>query len=872
MIKKLLLVFIVSISLYAGKCFSILTQTGLFTPVYPFNFKQNLNYVESQCDLFDERIVWENNLSYVGCYKNFEDANYTLHHLKFNFLTPKIVEHNATLKDQYVIFPNSSTVKPKNLNYILNKYKPENIVNKFPKKIYGNGIDYLKLSKINFLPRVNLYEFYKFYRKNNFSTKVLVLYNGVYSIDYLYKKINNPSILKKIDEKTYVLKRPLYISPTASLVVDNKILLLETNPKPIFIMYHGNLYAKNSKFIAWDIKYNKFSKRRNLKTNQILLAGVQKPRPYFIGLAGSKTYFLNNLFKGLGFYSISATNGVSQIYFPRDFVTNEFNLYTYLNSKGRPLGVYIGNTFTQNMIGYYSTDSNRNILIGNLMYENVIDNISIANNSKNILIARNITANAKLSHGIVFSTGVKNSTIAQNITIGNNNSGIMIYNLSNHNFVFDNLSALNGKMGLSLQESDDSLVLNNKIIGNQVDGVLIRNALKVTLKDNIISYNEKNGIEVLTKNIKLFTVFASPFGYHRATSAQLFENEITNNMLYAITVKNNAALKLKGNKVINKYYSPYGAELNIFTADIQKQNGRFTLYGIGNPFLILKGFSGRMSMKTAKQAKKIFIDASCSNDFVSSMLAKLYYNKYKNPLLSKRVLIRGISLIHPDDMDAFGYYKFIYAKSKNDYIEGLSYIAQSVIFGNINAANEILQLKYFIPVNRKDINNAFKLALDRLKHYKLISTNENSKCSLTNKQKSIIETAWKTFTFNVENSNVKDYFHYCKLISKNYTIFTPDVIAKIKYAIKRKNELKFYNYRKHRHLAKKLLENAPAGCYKAYARIERLNNTLKQYYQTEKPRILKTIDPYIEDYLKMINEYRLNKISKRKIYELMQEN
>ena len=870
MIKKLVILFFSIITLNAGKCYSILTQTGLFTPVYPFNFRDNSNFIRSKCDLLDERIIWDNNLSYVGCFKTFNSANKALHNIKFNFVTPKIVEHNLTFNNQFIIFPNPTNVKMKNIYALISKYKPNNLLKKFPKNFYGDGIDFVDITKITFMPTVNLYDFYRYYIKHNLSTNVLVLYNGVYSIDYLYQKINNPSILKKINDNTYVLKVPIYVSPTAKLVINNKTILLETTPRPVFIMYHGDIYAKNSKFITWNIRNNSYDVREKIPEKELLLIGKQKPRPYFIGLAGSKTYFINNFFKGLGFHSTSATFGIAQLYFPKDF-TNDFNLFTYLNYRGNPTGYYVGNTMTKNMMAYYCSGAKNSVIVGNLMYDNLIYNIDPHDYAKNLIIARNITAKAKHAHGIVISRQVNDSIIAQNISINNHSAGIMLDRLSNNTFIYDNLSVLNGYMGISIQESDNALIYKNKLIGNKIDGIIVRNGLKISIKDNLIAYNGKNGVELLTKNIDnmIYRNFARD-PYHKATSGVLINNKILSNMLYGISVKNNAALRLSGNKVVSKYYSAYGAELNIFTSDIDKKNGNFILYGIGNPYMRISSDLVKLDRKTIDEIRKVFIDSSCENDYVSSKLAKLYFNEYKNKLLSERVLIRGISLLDAQAMDAYGYFLFLKAKTKKEFVKGLSYIAQSVIFGNKNAANEILQLKYFLPITKNDINQAFKIALNRLSRLQLLDTTKDVCCQLTDRKKSIIESKRKIFDYSVKDTGAKSYYDYCKYLRKDFTIFTTDTVNKIHYLFRKANIPKLRYYTKIEKEQQDILNDPDCG--KTYERIQRVNKNLASYYNSEKYKIFKTIKPYLDYYLKNINEYRLQKVSKQKIYELMQEN
>ncbi len=870
MIKKILFFFFFISFSVAGECYSILTQTGVFTPVYPYNFKTYTSFVEPQCNLLNQRIIFDTNLSYVGCYKTYKEANYTLHHLKFNFLDPKIIKHKVRFKDQYVIFPNGTYVKARNIDRVIQKYKPSKIIAKYPKHFYGEGIDFVNIEKIVFMPAVNLYEFYKFYKKHNLSRKVMILYNGVYSIDYLYKKINNPKIIQKVSKNTYILKMPLYISPTATLVINNKKLLLETVPKPIFIMYHGKIYAKNSKFIAWDVEHYRYAKREKIPESKILMIGIQKPRPYFIGLKGSKSYFVNNLFKGLGFHSTSATFGIALLSFPTYGNINNFNLFLYLSKRNKPEGIYVGNTMTKNMMGFYCSRAKNSVLIGNLMYDNKIYNIDPHDYSDNLWIVRNITSKAGHAHGIVVSRQVDYSVIAQNMTFNNHSAGIMLDRLSNHNFIYDNFSFLNGYMGMSVQESDDELIYKNKFVGNGIDGIIVRNSLRNSIIDNEILYNRKNGVEILTKNIDgtVYRNFARD-PYHKATAAVVRDNKIYNNILYGITVKNNAAIYLKNNSIKSENYSKYGGNLNMFVPEIAKNGGKFTLYGIGNPFRRISSDLIKMYKSVGIAAIDIFVDVSCKNSSVSDQIAKLYEFVLNQTQNTQKEYIRGVSLLMPKDMASYGFYLLVKSKNQKEIVNALSYVAQSIIFGNSREKYDLLQTVYMLPISKNDINKAFEIALNRLKNGKVIDDPFCVTCKMDIQKKAKIESVLKTFEYKYRLSGADNYFEYCKKTAKKFTLFTPDIVKKIKYLFYKANTPKSLYARKI--LKENQFIDQNTKCKQVAIRLKKINSSLTSYYEENKKFIFKRVMKDMDKYLKMVNQYRIEKVTKRQILELMQE-
>jgi len=876
MIRKIIFSLFFIVSLWGRECYSILTETGLFTPVYPYNFRNNPNFRDSKCPYLDPRIIWDSNLSYVGCYRRFNDAAYALHTMNFNFKNPKIVKHKLSFKDQYVIFPNPSKQKIKNVNAIISRYSPRNILNKFPTKFYGNGIDFLNIEKTVFMPTINLYEFYRYYKKHGLDRKVMILYNGVYSFEGLYKKINNPDIIEKVSNSTYILKVPIYISPTASLVIKNKKILLETTPKPIFIMYHGKLYAKNSKFIAWNLKTNSYDVREYIPESELLLIGKQKPRPYFLGMAGSRGYFVNNLFEGLGFHSTSAF-GIAMSHFPGDFTINSFGIYMFLSQKEDPVGYYVGNTMRKNMMGFYCSNAKNSAIIGNLMYDNIIYNIDPHDYSNGLVIARNVTSKAIHAHGIVISRQVDYAIIAQNLSFNNHSAGIMLDRLSNHNLVYDNLSIYNGYMGISIQESDDVLIEKNILIGNKIDGIIIRNSLKNTIKNNLIMSNFKSGVEVITKSIDnlIYRDFARD-PYHKATAAVIENNKIVHNGKYGINVKNNAAVYIKGNEV-NSNLTDFGGDLNVFLAKIRKNNGKFKLYGIGNPYRRISSDLIKVSDSVIREVVDIFNKEFCKNNKVTTILARIYNSFYKDPELTIQELQMGILKMNVGDMYAYGFLKLSEAKTKEDYINALSYIAQSIIFGKENAKIDIIELPYVLSLKtenlnnyltKEDINKAFEMAINRLKNFKLLDEKVVS-CDIDSQTKAKIESKLKLFEYIYKTSNSKDYYDFCYQRFKKFNIFTKDVLKKIQHIYAKANWPKL-RYQRQQRKVRRLIANNKA-C-KEFSIIQaQKEKEFSRYFQTQKKQAIPKIKTYVRKYLNLINRYRLSPISESLIYKLLQE-
>jgi poly(beta-D-mannuronate) C5 epimerase len=632
-------------------------------------------------------------------------------------------------------------------------------------------------------------------------------------------------------------------------VINNKRVLLESYPKPVVIFYHGNLYAKNSTFLTWNLKTNSFD-YRNEKLNRENIINIthQKTRPYFFALNGSKSIFLNNNFKGLGYYSISNSYGLSFISFKSAF--DFLNLFSFLNGK-------LGNLSNlKNFIG-----------IGNYIKSSILSNI-FATESENIFLIRNLIINSYLLHGISFTKNVNNSIIAQNVLLSNKSNGIILQNNSQNNYIYANISALNNVSGVSVYESDNNLIKLNKLLANKIDGVIIRNSLKTSVISNISKLNVKNGIELLNRKLK------RKMPYHLATGSFVKNNRVIDNVFYNITVKNNAAIEIKNNFVKNKFYSNYGGDLNIFVPQIDRNHGNFKLYGIGNPFksLLFKNFI--FNRNVAKKIAEILIDASCYNDFISSILANLYYKNLKEKISASAELIRGISNLSTDSMYSYG----LFLLGENKKIEGLSYLAESAIFGSKKSANDLIMSIYLFKIKKEDINKAFKMAIDRLKRYKLVEDEYNVSCPLTEEKKAKIESALKLFLYKYKLSKAKDYYFFLRKINK-FTIFTKKNISKILNKYYTNNNffaLSVIN-QKHKNIFKVLKENEIIkenfkGCKLISIRLKRIKESVDSYYKTTKYKILTLLKPDIEQSLELINKIRINKIDYLNLEKKLKEN
>ncbi len=865
LIISLLLFF--DFALAKNSCYSIKTEAGLFTPIYPYNI-----FSQKTCTLIELPLKFFGDKAYIGCYKTKKEAynRYSfLRRVGFHFKDEKIVKITPMQYTNFIIFPYFI----KNTQKKLTKYKkeflsklddltPKKLTKKIPKHFYGNGIETKNIDSISLLPIPNIFAYYKYYKKYHLSKKIIVLYSGIYTLDDIYKKL--PDLIKKVSKNKFLIKAPIYIAKSASLVIQNSKVLLESKPKPIFVMYHGNLYVNNSSFIAYNPKTKSYAKREKIEEEEILLIGRQTPRPYFLGLSNSYTLFLNSTFKGLGFHDGVSTFGISLAQLPSS-ILHVSNILNFLREK-KPEGTYVGNEIYDSMMGFYSANAKNINIVGNYIHDNVIYNIDPHDYSNNLLIARNLLSSARHAHGVIISRGVTKTLIAQNISIKNHSNGIMLDRMSLYNTVYDNLAFANGYSGISFQESDNNIIDKNIAAYNLIDGIIIRNSLNMLIKNNKIFKNGKNGIEVMSKNIDdtIYRDFKRD-PYHKATSCIVTKNSIKNNYFNQITVKNRAAIKFYNNYFNKKDINLFGGNLSLFTDKIINNNYNFKLYGIGNRFHAIS----IDELKVRDTFYDIFSDLSYYNDTGGLSLAEIYRLLNLHNLV-KNELKREASNLVAKALEAYAFYKLKSNKNRKNFIKYLSYIVESAIMQNKDAILSVSEIKYVLAINGQNIQEAFKMAKNRMKKGEIFD-NEDKKskvdCRLSNYSKKVIKSYIDIFIYKYKKSDAKDILEYFNILNKNFSLMPPNIFNKMQEIYKEKNgpKLRYYHFIKYK--LNKMRQDRL--CKRYLIKNKYLQKETNNILENDLQKNIYKYKPLFEHYLSLINRHRNKKLGFKQILNIL---
>ncbi len=852
--KKIFLLFFLFYFSYGWSCYSILTKVDDTTPVAPIDTQR-----VKVCNVFHDTLEINVSKAYYGCYRYKKEAEYALKHSNFHFIEPKIVHHKVKRSDLYVIVPRKSGInKIKKLQELKKIYKentPEKLLKKFPKKTYGRHFALEDARRLYFLPSYNMF----YYKKYSFlQDKLLILYDGVYSLEELSKIFKKQEYIKKT-KNGYLINISIVVSPTATLIIKNKKVLLEGYPNVVNIFYFGNLYINNSEFIVWDRKHKQYLSRENLPKDKVLFINYERPRPYILGLAGSEAIVLNSVFRGLGYHSVTATFGFSLAYLPSNNLKNPF--YMFLSYK-KPSIKFIGNEVYDCSMGFYTNGAENSLFLGNFFHDNVIYNFDPHDYSKNLVCARNISLRAKYANGLIISRQVNNSVFAENISLKNHSNGIMLDRNSYKTFVYKNISFDNGYSGISIQETPKNLVTDNIVFLNKIDGIIARNSLRSEITDNIVDTNGKNGIEVFVKDISFMkdrNFQRDP--YVKAASAVIDSNLFKDNFQSDIKVSNYAAVKLKNNK-LDLLNPKLAGDLTYFIPKIIKNKGNFKLYGLGFPFLAKSSDLITINSTLFYAAKNIYSNLTEDNIRAFDYLFYIYSLKNRNKK-GEKALLNGALKLNKFSLAYIGY-MFLSKSRENgwdesDKFEGLVLLIESGILGNQAVLEDLTQLKYFVPgLTEKELLKAYKEAVNRMKKGMLFKENFYVKYGLTPNNAKKVKNAVLLFEYRLKYANM-DFNTFLKKVKLQINSFTNIDIARYERTFKIIDEIKYLRENYLNEIKNRAFKDPI--CKRYLLKTELQNKEIQKLLKLKRKELIKKYLPEIKNLLEKINYYRNKKVT-----------
>jgi poly(beta-D-mannuronate) C5 epimerase len=419
------------------------------------------------------------------------------------------------------------------------------VADALPRAVNGRSARLVPIDDLYFLHASNMIEMNRVWRARGVDRpRCLLLSRGSYDLDSVRHQIGDDSAIAEVSPGRYVVRVPIYIAPTAHLVIRPGEIVRLSVDDGVFIYSNGELSAVGAEIVAFDVEAARPAPRAPLSDANALFYGSQQPRPYILASEGSVTRIAGSRLVGLGYKGTTGTFGLSMT----PSVGGD-RLGHPLQRLAAPTGVLVGNRIERLFFGYYSNRAEDVAIVGNLFKDNVIYGIDPHDYTERLIAARNVSQGARFAHGIIFSRGVSDGWVAQNLVLANQGSGVMMDRESSRNLIEDNLILGNRGDGIAIFESDDNLLRHNVILRNRRNGVLMRNSTGVQVLDNDIARNGRSAVEIAAEDISELETrnfVLDPF--RQEASAVLRANHFRGNARSAVSMRDALSLTLVGNR------------------------------------------------------------------------------------------------------------------------------------------------------------------------------------------------------------------------------------------------------------------------------------------------------------------------------------
>ena len=304
--------------------------------------------------------------------------------------------------------------------------------------------------------------------------QAIFLDDGYMNLKDLAKKV--PKYIIETSPGVYLAKIPIVVGQKGILEIDKQTQELRLSQEGgSFLVNDGQMFIRDTKVTGWREKENGPATFRSPK----------EFRPFLLSWGGTETYIVDTKMASFG-YANSKSYGVSiSQYTP--------NMAKVLK-RPEPTGWIIGSEFSDMWYGFYCYETRDFVIKGNTYKDNIVYGIDPHDRSHRLIIADNTVYGTKKKHGIIISREVNDSFIFNNRSYDNKLSGLVIDRNSVNNIIAYNEIYKNHTDGITLYESGDNLLWDNKVISNQRHGIRIRNSVNIRLYENVSMANGLTGI------------------------------------------------------------------------------------------------------------------------------------------------------------------------------------------------------------------------------------------------------------------------------------------------------------------------------------------------------------------------------------------
>ncbi len=344
--------------------------------------------------------------------------------------------------------------------------------------------------------------------------KAITVKSGIVNLQQISEAISDKDMISVNMDGGFILKVPLIIKPSATLIMNDGETLLMSATQGALIAILGTVNIVSSHILGWDTVQDQpsyFEKDKNF-------------RPYIVAWCGSRLNIMNSYLGYLG-YDAAKSYGLT-------YSSCENDKYV---EKGTPLksgtGWILNNEFENLYFGFYSYETEDAVLIGNTYKDNIVYGIDPHDRSKNLIIANNNIKNTRRKHGIILSRDVHESYVVNNVTENNRGTGIMLDRNSHNNVIAYNISQYNGHDGLSFYESPSNITYKNILYANGKSGLRVRNSWSINSIEDVINDNKTYAVELYAQTLKTRAVNDKKDPYQLTAGILILKSEIIGNEL-----------------------------------------------------------------------------------------------------------------------------------------------------------------------------------------------------------------------------------------------------------------------------------------------------------------------------------------------------
>ena len=301
--------------------------------------------------------------------------------------------------------------------------------------------------------------------------------NAFVTIPELAQRLNNRLLLEKTADKTWILRKNLYIDNGVTLVVDGSevewLKLGSDDRRFSWIKAEsGNIIIRNTKITSWDEKQADFDRN------------YENGRSYILQKSNGRMDVMGSELAYLGYYGYpnrgnpyGGPYGIS------------WKIQNGSFKKELSTGSIKNSRIHDNLFGVYTYGVTGMDISQNEVYDNIQYGLDPHDDSNHMLISDN-DVHDNGNHGIITSKRCFANVIRGNHSYNNKLHGIMLDRDSNSNLVENNYTSGNIN-GIALYHSSENIIRNNQFIDNQI-GVRANNfSLDNYFENNIISANKK---------------------------------------------------------------------------------------------------------------------------------------------------------------------------------------------------------------------------------------------------------------------------------------------------------------------------------------------------------------------------------------------